>query len=130
MIVGGMVLKEVIYQNPFNKQKFVHLNKIITFIKGYREGCFRWNGNIPSTRFPDTLEYVWNKTGLPITAHNKFWDISVEYAIDNGGSYAFIIDEFGSKSLPIDQQFWMDLFANASRWGLKTYEQVDFFVDL
>ena len=93
--------------------------------RGYRQGCFRWNGNIPSNRFPNTLEYVYNLTGLPITAHNKYWDYNVEYAYQNNGSYNFVLDEFTQRSLPNDQSFWMDLFANATNWGLKTYEQVN-----
>lgn len=59
-----------------------------------------------------------------MTAHNKFWDISVQYAKKNGGQYNFILDSFTGKSLPDDQEFWNDLLYNASsRWGLKTYEQ-------
>ena len=38
----------------------------------------------------------------------------------NGGKYNFIIDDFTGKSLPDDQSFWNDLFANATKWGLKT----------
>jgi hypothetical protein len=83
-----------------------------------------WDGNIPSNRFPDTMAYVYNKTRLPITAHNKFWDQGVKYAYQNGGSYNFIIDKFTGKALPDDQSFWDDLFANGTKWGLKTYEQV------
>ena len=69
------------------------------------------------------MVYVYNKTNLPITAHNKFWDYNVEYAYQNGGRYNFILDEFTQRSLPNDQSFWMDLFSNSTKWGLKTYEQ-------
>ncbi|CAF0793390.1 unnamed protein product [Brachionus calyciflorus] len=91
--------------------------------EGFRQGCFEWNGNKPSDHFPQTLEYVYKKTGFPIIAHNKFWDIKTVYAKKNGGSYDFILDSFTGKSLPDDQKFWDDLFLNGTKWGLKTYEQ-------
>ena len=93
-------------------------------MRGFRQGCYQWDGNIPSDRFPDTMVYVYNKTKLPITAHNKFWDINVFYARQNGGKYNFVLDTFTRKALPNDQKFWDDLFKNGTRWGLKTYEQV------
>ena len=74
-------------------------------------------------KFPHSLSYIYNKTGLPVTSHNKFWDKTVRYAIQNGGKYNFVIDDLNRKSLPNDQAFWNDLFANATKWGLKTYEQ-------
>ena len=92
--------------------------------KAAKQGCFRWNGNIASAAFPDSLEYVYNASATPITAHNKFWDMSVEYAKQNGGTYDFVVDQFSRKSLPCDETFWTDLFRNGTRWGLKTYEQV------
>jgi hypothetical protein len=60
---------------------------------------------------------------LPVTAHNKFWDSKVSYAKENGGAYEFLIDQKNYKSLPNEQIFWDDLFLNATKWGLKTYEQ-------
>lgn len=92
--------------------------------KGYRQGCTQWNGNVPSDRFPLTLEYVYQKTKMPITAHNKFWDVKNVYAKQYNGAYNFILDPFTGKSLPDDQKFWDDLFYNGTKWGLKTYEQV------
>ena len=86
-------------------------------------GCFLWDGNRDTDKFPNSLSYIYNKTGYPVTAHNKFWDKTVYYAIKNGGKYNFVIDDFTGKSLPNDQYFWNDLFANATKWGLKTYEQ-------
>lgn len=91
--------------------------------RGFRQGCFEWNGNKPSERFPQSLEYVYKNTGLPITAHNKFWDIKTVYAKEFGGNYKFVLDPFTGKSVPDDQKFWDDLFQNGTRWGLSTYEQ-------
>lgn len=73
--------------------------------------------------FPHGAAYLYNKTKLPASAHNKYWDPKVVYAKQNGGNYNFVIDSFTMKSLPDDQQFWNDLFYNSSRWGLLTYEQ-------
>lgn len=92
--------------------------------KGYRQGAFLWDGTLSTEKLPDSLVYVYEKTRLPVTAHNKFWDISVKYAKQNGGSYDFLLDALTAKALPDDQTFWDDLFANATKWGLKTYEQV------
>ena len=80
---------------------------------------------MPSENFPDTLEYIYNKTRLPVTGHNKFWDSKVSYARQNGGDYEFLIDAQNFKSLPAEERFWDDLFRNASKWGLKTYEQAN-----
>lgn len=60
---------------------------------------------------------------MPVTAHNKFWDIKVQYARENGGNYNFILDPLSGKSLPDDYKFWQDLLFNGTQWGLKTYEQ-------
>lgn len=90
------------------------------------KGATVWNGNAPTEAFPDSMQYVYNRTHLPVTGHNKFWDSAVVYAKQNGGDYNFIIDEQNFKALPNEERFWDDLFANSSKWGLKTYEQVTF----
>ena len=74
--------------------------------------------------FPDSMQYVFNVTKQFVTGHNKFWDSAVTYAKQNGGDYNFIVDEQNFKALPNDERFWDDLFSNATKWGLKTYEQV------
>ena len=96
--------------------------------KGYRQGSFLWNGSQETDKFPHGLDYVYKKMNLPVTAHNKFWDHTVRYAKQNGGSYNFAIDSFTFKALPNDTNFWDDLFANSTKWGLKTYEQVYFII--
>lgn len=73
---------------------------------------------------PNSLTYIYEKTKLPVTSHNKFWDIKAYYAKQNGGAYNFVLDSLSGKSLPDSEQFWDDLFRNATlSWGLKTYEQ-------
>lgn len=88
---------------------------------GLRGGCVKWES--PTDIFPDGPEYLFNKTNLPVSAHNKYWDEKVLYARQNGGQYNFLIDPFTQKSLPDDDQFWSDLFNNSTKWGLVTYEQ-------
>lgn len=66
---------------------------------------------------------LYGKTNLKSTAHAKFWSNATVYATENGGKYEFLIDKNNRKSLPVEQVFWDDLFLNASKWGLHTYEQ-------
>ena len=66
---------------------------------------------------------LYGKTNLKSTAHAKFWSNLTVYATENGGKYEFLIDKNNRKSLPVEQVFWDDLFFNASKWGLHTYEQ-------
>ncbi|XP_061171988.1 non-lysosomal glucosylceramidase-like [Saccostrea echinata] len=54
--------------------------------------------------FPDGLESIDNS-----------------YAKQNGGKYDFLIEDLGG--LPLQQEFWDDLFNNASKWGMFLYEQ-------
>lgn len=66
---------------------------------------------------------LYAKTKLKSSAHNRWWSNENIYAKQNGGIYDFLIDNQLQIALPIDQQFWNDLFQNASSWGLHTYEQ-------
>ena len=66
---------------------------------------------------------MYEKTKLPASAHNKYWDEKVIYAKENGGKYNFLIDHRTLKALPDDQQFWDDLMKDSIDWGLLTYEQ-------
>jgi hypothetical protein len=92
--------------------------------RGFRQGAFLWDGSKSTEKLPNSLKYIYDKTQFPVTAHNKFWDIKVYYAKQNGGAYDFILDPFTQKSLPDDPKFWGDLLRNGTKWGLKTYEQV------
>ncbi|CAH1776345.1 unnamed protein product, partial [Owenia fusiformis] len=87
--------------------------------KGTLNGAISWDA-MPQI-FPNGLEYIYNKTKLPVIAHNRWWSSKVKYAKDNGGKYNFIIEKF--KSMPDDEQFWIDLLAHSKTWGLVTYEQ-------
>ncbi|XP_071096653.1 uncharacterized protein [Haliotis cracherodii] len=71
--------------------------------------------------FPDGLQWLYNKTELPVIAHSMFWSSNTTYAKANGGQYDFLIE--GPKSLPLEERFWNDLLADARKWGLMVYEQ-------
>jgi hypothetical protein len=83
-----------------------------------------WDGRLETEKLPNSLVNVYQKTKLPVTAHNKYWSLTAEYAKQNGGSYNFVLDPLTGLSLPDDQTFWDDLLANGTAWGLSTYEQV------
>ncbi|XP_046560808.1 uncharacterized protein LOC124269818 [Haliotis rubra] len=53
--------------------------------------------------FPDGLQWLYNKTELPVLAHSMFWSSNTTYAKANGGKYDFLID--GGKSLPLEEDF-------------------------
>ena len=74
--------------------------------------------------FPRGLQYIYNKTGWPIFAHNKFWDHKTDYARQNGGPFNFIMDKDSKVGIPDDINFWPFLLSNAkNQWGLFVYEQ-------
>ena len=54
---------------------------------------------------------------------NRWWCNDTDYAKRNGGQYDFIINDLNGTALPIDEQFWDDLFKNSTAWGLKVYLQ-------
>ncbi|PVD22557.1 hypothetical protein C0Q70_18373 [Pomacea canaliculata] len=89
------------------------------YYKSIQDGVKTWESR-PDV-FPDGFEYVHQKTALPVSAHNRYWASDTTYARHNGGNYNFVVETF--KAVPDDQTFWNDLFANATRWGLYTYEQ-------
>ncbi|XP_046560817.1 uncharacterized protein LOC124269827 [Haliotis rubra] len=82
-------------------------------------GVITWEAK-PSI-FPDGLQWLYNKTELPVLAHSMFWSSNTTYAKANGGKYDFLIE--GEKSLPLEEKFWNDLLADARKWGLLVYEQ-------
>jgi hypothetical protein len=73
--------------------------------------------------YPHGLHNIWEKTGWKVQGHNRYWSPKTPYAKQNGGSYNFIVEAESGKAIPVDQQFWDDLMANSTRWGLTMYEQ-------
>ena len=53
--------------------------------------------------------------------HNRYWATDNIYAKQNGGEYEFIVED--KYAIPTDQKLWDDLMANATHWGMETYEQ-------
>lgn len=45
------------------------------------------------------------------------------YASQNGGEYAFTIDQERGGGIPLEQVFWDDFLSNKAGWGLRVYEQ-------
>ncbi|XP_071115644.1 uncharacterized protein [Haliotis cracherodii] len=89
------------------------------YYKGAGNGVKTWEST-PEV-FPDGMQWLYNKTRFPISAHNRYWASDTTYAKQNGGQYSFIVE--GTKALPLDQIFWDDLLSNGRKWGLVTYEQ-------
>ena len=91
------------------------------YYKGDHDGVKNWTAM--TTVFPNGIEYVSQKTGWPIVAHNRFFSVDTDYAKQNGGPFNFIIDS-GQIALPDDPSFWQFLLSSArDQWNLWTYEQ-------
>lgn len=82
-------------------------------------GVTTWTAD--PTIYPHGLYSMWETTNLRVQGHNRYWSPHTPYAKQNGGDYEFIVEK--EKSIPVEQRFWDDLFANATKWGLAMYEQ-------
>lgn len=91
------------------------------YYKGAGGGVKNWTAL--HSILPDGIDYLRNVTGWPILAHNRYFSSDNDYAQQNGGDYLFTIDEESEKALPLDKQFWDDLFDESLEWGLSLYEQ-------
>ncbi|CAH1277104.1 Hypp9481 [Branchiostoma lanceolatum] len=91
------------------------------YYKGVAGGVKTWDAR-PDV-FPSGLRALYEKIGLPIVAHNRYWAKDTTYAKQNGGNYSFIVEKQSTLSIPIDMTFWDDLFTQSAEWGLIVYEQ-------
>ena len=89
------------------------------YYKASGGGVQNWTA-MPSA-FPSGLVKFHQELGLPLIAHNRWWAPKPSYAKQQGGAYEWI--EEAEHSVPNDAQFWLDLFANATEWGLEVYLQ-------
>ena len=90
------------------------------YYKGVGNGVKNWTAM--ADVFPRGIEYVVQKTGWPIVAHNRFWSSNTDYAKQNGGDYDFVVD--GNFALPNDSSFWHFLLSSSQQqWNLWVYEQ-------
>ena len=90
------------------------------YYKGVGNGVKNWTAM--ADVFPHGIDYVVEKTGWPIVAHNRFWSSNTDYAEQNGGNYTFVVD--GNFALPNDSSFWDFLLSSSQKqWNLSVYEQ-------
>ncbi|XP_055954459.1 uncharacterized protein LOC126814885 [Patella vulgata] len=89
------------------------------YYKGRANGVKTWVSR-PDV-FPQGSQYVFNQTGLPVSAHNRYWSSDTTYAKQNGGAYNFIVELV--LAVPMDEKLWDDLFTEGRKWGLVSYEQ-------
>ena len=73
--------------------------------------------------FPNGMSEIYEKTSMPVVAHNRWWCNETDYAQRNGGMYHFLYDDESGTAVPQDDIFWEDLFRNSSAWGLRVYLQ-------
>ena len=69
------------------------------------------------------MESLYNKTGLAVVAHNRYWATDTVYSTENGGEFTFVTEQKTNRSLPQDPDFWRHLFSSSLGWGLEVYEQ-------
>ena len=73
--------------------------------------------------FPSGMDALYQKTSMPVIAHNRWWCNETDYATRNGGDYEFVFDDENGAAVPIETRFWDDLFRNSTKWGLEVYLQ-------
>ena len=61
------------------------------YYKGPIQGVTNWTAM--NDLFPMGLEQVQQQTAWPLAAHNRYWSGLNDYAVENGGSFHFIIGE-------------------------------------
>ena len=71
--------------------------------------------------FSQGFPIVAKRTGWKLVPHIRYHSSSTSYATQNGGTYRFLVDK--SAALPMEQRFWLDLFANRSDWSINTLFQ-------
>ena len=91
------------------------------YIKGNDLGVKSWTAQ--EDIFPSGMASLYNKTGLPVVAHNRYWATDTVYSRENGGQFTFITEKQTNRSLPQDPEFWKYLFKSSLDWGLEVYEQ-------
>eukprot|EP01060_Flectonema_neradi_P010608 TRINITY_DN17704_c0_g1_i1.p1 TRINITY_DN17704_c0_g1~~TRINITY_DN17704_c0_g1_i1.p1 ORF type:complete len:749 (+),score=118.91 TRINITY_DN17704_c0_g1_i1:117-2363(+) len=96
------------------------------YVRGADNGVSNWTA-APGTFYANggdaDLVRLHQETEWPVIAHNRYWSASTTYAKYNGGTFDFSPVVNGSYVLPLEQRFWDELIGNATKWGLRTYEQ-------
>ena len=97
------------------------------YFKGEHNGVSNWTA-APGIFYENggdaDLVRLNQETGWPFIAHNRGWAKDTTYAVANGGRFAFSETQGNDTYVvPLEQEFWNELIGNATKWGLKTYEQ-------
>jgi hypothetical protein len=85
------------------------------YFKGKDEGVSLWEPR-PDV-FPDGLNNLHSKTGLPFAAHNRYWSAENEYR----SQYAF--RNAPTSALPVADDFWHHIMDWAHKNNILLYEQ-------
>eukprot|EP01065_Artemidia_motanka_P040809 TRINITY_DN5189_c0_g1_i1.p1 TRINITY_DN5189_c0_g1~~TRINITY_DN5189_c0_g1_i1.p1 ORF type:complete len:763 (+),score=245.59 TRINITY_DN5189_c0_g1_i1:62-2350(+) len=88
------------------------------YVKGTGGGIRTWTA--PESKFPHGLPSLYSHTEWPVVAHSKYYSSDNVYSKKNGGKYDFVSN--GGYEMPVDADFWVDMFANSSGWGLSVFE--------
>ncbi|XP_070576650.1 uncharacterized protein [Ptychodera flava] len=91
------------------------------YFKGDNGGCKNWTA-MPDV-FPHGMQYLYDKIDLPMSAHNRWWTATTDYAKVNGGRWNFIVEKDVGYAIPQDAEFWNYLMSTSREWGLILYEQ-------
>ncbi|XP_072031492.1 uncharacterized protein [Amphiura filiformis] len=91
------------------------------YYKGIGGGVQNWTAR--ADIFPKGIQDFYNRLGLPLVAHNRWWSSDTQYAKANGGQWNFIVEKDAQKAIPQDEGFWNYLLSESKKWGLIVYEQ-------
>ncbi|EGD83514.1 hypothetical protein PTSG_04123 [Salpingoeca rosetta] len=94
------------------------------YFKGTGNGVKNWTA-MPQIFPPggtDGLAEFTSITQWPVIGHNRYWSNNTDYAIQNGGKFAFSDNKY-AMVVPLEQAFWDFLLGSSKKWGLAVYEQ-------
>ena len=89
-----------------------------SIIQAFRGGSLLWEP-IPEL-FPQGLPAFQKELGLPLTAHNRWYNVDSPYC----KKYRCAVGTGDKRpALPIDPAFWDEIMDNAVKYGVQVYEQ-------
>ena len=71
------------------------------YVKGEDLGVKSWTAK--EEIFPSGLHSLYERTGLGVVAHNRYWSTDNVYSRDNGGMFNFVTEDDNKRSLPQEQ---------------------------
>ena len=117
--IPGMTYEQTMYAvKAYAVEQGIPYKYWLTDSRWYQEGK---DGGVDTwtpkpMHFPSGFANVTRALGWQLVAHNRYYSSNTSYAKQNGGTYDWLVQS--NSSLPIDQRFWDDLFAQRSDWGL------------